>query len=46
MEMRIQMVLYIDIQAARPVARCPVCGGEIYGEGGCLRCERMAYDPA
>ena len=47
MEIRIEKVLYIDIQAAKPIAQCPDCGGEIYGAGSdCLRCEWLAYDPA
>ena len=47
MEIRIEKVLYIDIQAAKPIAQCPGCGGEIYGAGSdCLRCEWLAYDPA
>lgn len=30
--------MYDDPNAVAPVAFCPVCGGEIYGPGGCLRC--------
>jgi len=44
---RIEQVLYIDIQAAVPAGRCSRCGGEVYGEGVfCFRCEAMDYDPA
>ncbi len=47
MEEKIQSVLYIDIQRARPVARCPRCGGEVYrADGDCLQCEWLAYDIA
>ena len=32
--------MWYDEQLRRPIAYCEVCGGEIYGEGGCLRCQR------
>lgn len=41
MSVVIEEVLYIDPQAAVPLAFCPVCGGELYAvQGICLRCER------
>lgn len=41
MSTKMQQILYIDPQEAKPVAFCPTCGGEIYAPGGiCLRCER------
>ena len=47
MEVRIDGVLYIDIQAALAVGFCDRCGSEVYAEGGiCIRCEAMGYDPA
>jgi len=40
---RIEPVLYLDVQQAVPLAFCPVCGAECYGsELPCLRCERRA----
>lgn len=33
-----------DPQQSRPSGFCEACGGEIYGDGICLRCERRA-DP-
>ena len=47
MEVRIDSVPYIDIQAALTVGFCGRCGSEVYAEGGiCIRCEAMGYDPA
>ena len=41
MENIIESTLYIDLQAQKPVAFCPVCRGELYSPDGlCLRCER------
>lgn len=38
---QIEPVLYLDPQAARPICRCEICGGAIYGPSGlCPRCER------
>lgn len=31
-----------DPQQARPIGFCTCCGGVIYREGICLRCERRA----
>lgn len=37
--------LYIDIQAQKPAAFCPHCGGERYAPSLiCSRCERNAHD--
>ena len=39
----IEPTLYIDIQAIRPAAFCPDCGGETYYPGySCIRCERRS----
>ena len=36
-----ESILYIDPQAAKPAAFCPVCGGECYAPSLiCIRCER------
>ena len=43
MTIMIEPMLYIDPQAAKPLSRCPVCGGERYAPGeNCIRCERRA----
>lgn len=36
----IEPILYLDPQAQRPSGYCPICLGECYGPGPCLRCER------
>lgn len=41
MNLPIEPMLYIDIQAAKPLSFCPDCGAERYGAAGsCPRCER------
>ncbi len=36
-----ESALYIDIQAAVPAGRCPVCGREVYFPAfHCISCER------
>jgi len=30
----------LDPQRQRPLRFCEGCGGEIYGSGGCIRCQR------
>ena len=36
-----ESILYIDPQAVKPAAFCPVCGGECYAPSmTCIRCER------
>ena len=34
--------MWTDEQDKAPVCYCEICGGEIYGDGICLRCERRA----
>ena len=36
----IEPVLYWDPQRTPALFFCPICGGERYGVGQCLRCER------
>ena len=39
----IEPILYLDLQRARPICFCPVCGSEAYGTAvSCPRCERRA----
>ena len=41
MKISIESVLYTDMQAQKPAAFCPRCGGELYAPGlVCSRCER------
>lgn len=32
--------MWYDDQLREPAEYCEICGGEIYGDGICLRCER------
>ena len=34
----------LDPQQQQPLCFCPECGGEIYGDGICLRCERRRQE--
>ena len=41
MKISIESALYTDIQAQKPAAFCPHCGGELYAPSLiCSRCER------
>ena len=41
MSIKIESVLYIDMQAQKPAAFCNHCGTELYAPSlVCLRCER------
>ena len=41
MKISIEPVLFTDVQAQKPAAFCPRCGGELYAPGlVCSRCER------
>lgn len=41
MTVKVESILYIDIQKQKPAGSCPECGGEVYAPSMiCLRCER------
>ena len=44
MKAEIEKMLYFDPCVRPPVFLCRRCGGEVYGEGGCLRCERRYHE--
>ena len=44
MNLDLELDIILDDQRKDPVCFCPICGSEIYGLGGCLRCERRKTD--
>ena len=44
MNVTIEKILYFDPLQKPALYLCPRCGGEVYGSGGCLRCERRSHE--